>query len=684
MPETTSRTIRCKWDDKTEYEFQVKYHLVSAVVPGKDKKPIIARLKDVYLGSFPDAKHYPDGVEPGALCCLKIISTDPGLLGKSARSLKDGALLPDTDPDQPEASMTLFRPSLREQYDLFPFQGKHFRTILAQNDESKAIVKTLTETNHDDPTMAHHCQKLYNCCIVEPVYEVFIRNGSQTRDDAHVFEMMTPWERLEYLRQVIEAVIELQSEENRVGGLLVLAHRDLKVDNTMIERGFDSFRVILMDTASILFENEKYQTRNADNTVEVPSGVGPHGTHSSQFCSATNTPPEQVFENWPQSEKIDVFALGGILASLFGSCTNPVYLDRNPLTAFHFLHGWPNSKDYAGRAASLPAIQSHEIETLFENAHLRYEKNRDRDRDDLPAGTSWLEEDLRAHGVSFLWGKEPTGTYDIPHHVLSKVQELFRRCTRINPHKRISLRELMDEVTALRNSVPQERNYLNEKLYRARESVHLYDLGNTGGGNIGYSIYTDQATSINRRAIRCATFNTLGGDYDQDSQVYATAFRDERALKAYVHALDPLQRSENSSVAHALVNLYFYYAEHRLTTNFDGNIRIFTNGAALNHFWDNYRGCSCSELIDDLEALLGVSITVWAYCPDGFDMPKPPDSRFQWVRTSFGARRSQHRTEPTRPTRKSVPSAEALYVCGEEGLYFLRDECKVYVGKKRR
>lgn len=665
MAQDARRMIRCQWNDDKTYPFTVDKLLVSS--GGQNEK---TRFKDVYLGAF-SAESHPDGVEPGVQYCLKVINTDPESLAH-----RQGLVVPTT----------------REQYDLWPFRGEHFRRYVAWNQATQTIL--------DDLQGSPYCTPLHSCCAVEPVYKMLGDVGAG-RYNAKVFEEMTPWERLEYLRQIIDALLELQGEENRVAGRRILAHRDIKVDNALIDRDYTSFRVILVDMASILFASECDRLWESDEVAQVSTGAGPHQTCNGILCSPNNTPPEQVFRDWPQSEKIDVFALGGILASLFGSCVeHGRYDNRNPIWKFHDIHGWPGDPNSNGPNASCSAAGEQAASMTLGDFRRRYEENLERDRTDSDGEIGWLEQDLMDHGITFAWGAEPGGEYGIPDCLLSGIRGLFRRCTRIDPRKRPDLRELLSGITELQASIPESHNYRNERLYLAKELVHLYDLAGTDNSNLNYGIYTRQAAGMSRRALRCVTFNGAGGYRRQGTEECGTVFRSMEQLATYVTELRPAQLSESINVTHALINLYRFYARHRYDARFDGEIRIFTNGNRMEHFWDDYGSFSVVEVLDDLEELLGMNVKVRVYCPEGSAMPKLPDERFRWQRTSsFGSSsgspggterktREPRKDEPPRPHSQPQPQnrvrAEDAYICGEEGLYFMFNNKKVYVSKRRR
>ena len=668
MAQDARRVIQCRWNDDKIYPFEVDEVLVTS---GEQEEK--TRMKDVYLGTFP-WEQCPPGAEPKVQYCLKIINTDPDSLAH-----RQGLVVPST----------------REQYDLWPFRGSHFRRYVAWNTDAETIRKDLK--------VSPHCTPLRNCCVVEPVYKMLgSSKAGSGRFNAKIFEAMTCWERLEYMRQIIEALLELQEEKNRVGGRVVLAHRDIKVENALIDRDYTSFCVVLVDMASILFDTDTGRLWETDGVAQVAGGAGPHQTCNGILSSPNNTPPEQVFQDLPQSEKMDVFALGGVLAGLFGSCVDyDRYDNRNPIWKFHEVHGWPHESGNNSPSSSSSAAGAQAVQMRLEDFRQRFEDNLERDRTEPNGGPGWMEQDLADYGITFAWGAEPDAEFEIPDSILNGVRDLFRRCTRIDPRKRPGLRELLSAITELKDSIPESRNYRNERLYLAKELVHLYDLAGTGRNNLNYSIYTKQAAEMSHRAIRCINFNGVGGYNRNVMDECGRVFRSKEGLAAYVQALRATDPSESINVTHALINLYCFYAKHRYSARFDGEIRIFTNGSNMQHFWDDCGNFTAAGVLNDLENLLCVNVKVRVYCPEGSAMPGLPDERFYWQKTSSfrGSSNEAERTatEPekdpeshrnetprSRPQPQKEVRVEEAYICGEEGLYFMYNNKKVYVSKRRR
>lgn len=648
--------IEVPWGGDTFYTFEIDEHIVYSAREDAQEPD---RLKDVYIGSFV-SDMCPEGVKGGARCCLKVINTDVSYVtGQEPGGTRENASIP--------------IPSVREQYDLFPYRGEHFRRILVKNEDAVQIAGELRERNC--------CTSLETCCIVEPLYETLgYGDNDPGRGDARTFEMMTVWERLEYVRQFIEALTELQDPKNAIAGRQILAHRDVKVQNGLVERGYQNFKVILVDMASVLFDNETNRTFDPDEVVEVKMGQGPHGTGRGTLLSPANTPPELVLDRYSISEKADVFALGGILASMFGSCVRDgKFLDRNPICAFHYARHWPGVGQRNGRYSSFDAKR------LGRNFNMgdfreRYTDNAAWDAREENQGKSWLEKDLEAHETPFYWGKEPGGSVEIPEDILKKVRALFIKCTRINPEHRLSLRRMKEEIEDLMTLVPEKHNYYNEKLYMAKEAVHLYDLACAAKKNLNYDLYTREAASIKRRAIRCDDYSIPGdGLYDGSGRpAFTRVFRDTAKLTQYVQDLNPSRRSVNGSLPHALFQLYRFYLKNYYVTSFDGEIRIFTNRGFDSKVWQDPNNLTCGMVLDALEELFEQNVEVRVYCPEE---PTLQDERFRWEKTMVIGHGG---SGPSKKPEAPKPPAADSYARGVEGLYFLDNGAKVYVSKKRR
>ena len=118
------------------------------------------------------------------------------------------------------------------------------------------------------------------------------------------------------MHQVICGIEQLMSDKT-LNSHKIVAHRDLKFENIMQEDladGSKRFRIIDFPTV-------KLSAKNDGHMVDY--------THLG-FFSYSNTAPEDVVEDYEVSEKTDVFALGMMLAELFGIWEYT--LSRNPLS----------------------------------------------------------------------------------------------------------------------------------------------------------------------------------------------------------------------------------------------------------------------------------------------------------------------------------------------------------------
>lgn len=259
-------------------------------------------------------------------------------------------------------------PALRQYWDFFPFEGDNFREILLCNDEASKLQKSLRENG--DTAMTQYTEGTI-FMLLEPLYD-----DKVTKDKLKQHGDL----RLEYLRQCCLGLQQLYRNgvkcKSKLGADIAArfdAYRDLKLGNALLQ--WDSpgkaFTVRLIDFATVHVE---------------PSG---NATNKGAI-SPSNTAPEDQNTSYIVGPHTDVWALGGMLGELFGSC--------NPVSALNDDSDWLKKK--------------------------------------CPTGHDWMEEKL---GDKFSWDAD--GTEDI--------KELFRSATKIKPGDRISVDEFRGKLEGL-------------------------------------------------------------------------------------------------------------------------------------------------------------------------------------------------------------------------------------------
>lgn len=371
--------IRIQWEPDDTYQF------VGTLLTRDGKK----ELKSVWRGYF--INRAPKGLEPGVEYCLKVITVH---------------------------SVEKKLPQKREYYDAVAFHGPHQRRILARNTNAVQVEDEL------------RTGKLQNrdrfCYVVEPVYERATR----------LFENCWRYPaalRLDVIGQYAQGCLELRSQENRLhAGLVVDAHRDIKIDNGMVEMLDKEIRIRLIDYASIHLERETAPTgvqtvRNTDGTY-------------GGFLSPSNTAPEDLrYTDWQVGDTTDVYALGMMLASLFVH-TEGEYINFN--------RKWIGSIPEDGDKA---ADKDYKTSQEFQRCQKAY--------DQTEGTTAWIEKALVDRGMAFCWEELPDPK------VLKEIRQLFIKATRIDPLERISLEDFIKKIYEIREMAAACKNRIPVSLY---------------------------------------------------------------------------------------------------------------------------------------------------------------------------------------------------------------------------
>lgn len=348
--------------------------------PFRYEKQISGEVKNVYFGSF--VRRAPAGLKTGVGYCLKqILAINPAGTGHAAD---------------------------RECYDLLDYEGDHLRQILARNDAAERVNEQLSREGRLNRSVS-------DCMVVEPWY-------SSTE---HLFKnagLMSVLDRLKITRQYAYGAQELHKK--LIGCWKVLAHRDLKACNGVMEDlGGGRFRIRLVDFATIWLYHDVRQKDFRDQDGVMVRVSHRKGTRKLPV-SPENTAPESVMSEYTISEKVDVYALGFLMASLFVRCNN-AYVNLNEL--------WCEGEGW--NEGTLEEVRA-KMERALRECRRKYESDND-------IGPAWVERALKDRKVDFHW--EDMENSD----VLGEIRRLFYDSTRIDPEKRIGLNTFIDRLNQI-------------------------------------------------------------------------------------------------------------------------------------------------------------------------------------------------------------------------------------------
>ncbi len=632
------KSICVRWDDTNTYTFYIKY---ARRTP--DSNQGVIPSKDVYIGYFSPSA--PENLKVGELYCLKIVYAH-GNRNEETQSAQS-----------------------RERYDICNFGGAHIRKILACNSNTEHIRSQLEQSGD--------CDELANCCTVEPCYAI-------VPDENNGFiQSMTPWERLEFICQYAQALLELQ--KCRINGHQIIAHRDVKVSNAMILQGVNQFTLKLNDLSSIRFPNDPNAPYTPNAVFLSNSGVLTIHIPASR----ENTAPEHVLERYPTTEKVDVYALGMMLASFFGCCEK---LHYNPnVTWCSTACGW-----------NVNPTDPTAFNKLVNKVKEEFSRWAEFDHACTAPGNSWIEQALSEQHNGFCWNNSASKPHGISDTVLQQIQEVFYHATRIDPAKRLSLSEFLQRVRRLQTAIPQKRSS-NGVLYRLPISTFLYDLRSTGTQMLALELATTQAYSLGGPLVRCMTYCNPGDNLEKEERptvserIYAT----ESDLLGSVSSLLPADGTGNGTLTEALWNLNAFYTTNKTQGDFNGRIHIFTTMPLTD------RALPPITQAGELISYESILVALCKMSSEGdlhihIHSPQRPvledDSWFIWEPISDlflsaapqpvepqpnGGGESHDRSRPA-PRYDDPDSALKDYVTGSEGLFFTdRNGQKVYVGRKK-
>lgn len=641
-----------QWDDETSYIFHVDHPFVEGV------------CKCVYAGYFVNSA--PEGVRPFEPCCLKVITA------------------------YPNNSEYADRPQGRERYDLVDFRGGHLRSSLARSQTAQRVVQSLRSSGD--------CTKTSQCYSVEPLYSLLPeRNPKQ-------IDRLQPRERLEYLHQFTLGLLELYARENALGGRQIIAHRDAKIGNGLIRRSRDSFRVQIDDFATIRFSDEDQHSNTSvgKRSLTQPCAAGTicaDSRNPGTFpvpLSAENTAPEDLAPHiYPMTTKVDVYAMGTMIASLFGYAQNSEY--RNPGSALWltFYSAWN-------------ASQEREItEGLTQTFHAWADAER---RGLTAPGRSWLEQALEEAGKPFVWGKQGSDGCDIPIDVLRGILELFYDCTRVHPEDRIDMETLSHRLGELKEHPALSRESSRSPyLYLLPTSTFLYDLRTVRSEKIAYQVSTSQALLHSPVPVNCMVYGSPGVRFSGGSPAASSMYTgfDSRAITRF---LEKQTSTAHASLTEALYNLYTYCAyrpegsSHPLHLDgfFGGEIHIFTTEELTDADLPAIGEVTCPQVLEVLEAKCRENgmeeLNLIIHSPH-----KPRLTRSDWfhwepivssllIRTpAAGAAPAAGEAtsaipsgQDAEPSQAPVPSIRDEYVTNADALCVVQDGTVIFVSRKIR
>lgn len=420
-------------------------------------------------------------------------------------------------------------PQHRHFWDYFPFEGENIREILAKNEDTERFINDVKKSlidvfenkvnGVDDP--------FYKCMIIEPKYDKF-----------SVEDFPSPIEKIDCMLQIVSGLKQLRSSnffENRI----VLAHRDLKFLNVMVEKGDTKKIIRLIDFPSI-------------KTIDINSSGSDDATVLGSF-SASNTAPEDVVDEYVVDEKVDVWALGGMLAEIFGvwSYSQNSEAVRNPLRILVSVE-------------RLPLTDQKACENFY----------RKKDSEFPSSGSSrcgWLEQTLKNKNISADWTSIGTG--------YKTVRKLFREALVIDPEKRIRLDDFEKQLERIKQQM--ERANVASGHSKNKKQFFIFDSTQIAYYKASYlnaakAVMSNESEIIpvfykwnNRNGILVSNPNCLSGD-DEDGIATIEALEEALGDKKATSNTD-YSKSELKACLYDVLQLFKSGGN-----NYDSAIHIFT------------------------------------------------------------------------------------------------------------
>ena len=469
---------------------------------------------------------------------------------------------------------------------------------------------------------------------------------------------LTDYERLEVVRQFAQGVCALH--QNCICGDQIIAHRDLKLSNGVIEKGENSFKIRLIDMASVRLQAEPSPT----GTIAADGN-----TATVTPMSTDNTGPELVnARGCKVCRTTDVYALGMMLASFFfmHGITH-----KNPNSLWLQNNGW-STNDFSS------------IRAAFEKAMAL-----DADRYD-PAVGSWLEQSL--HSVSALrkgglcW--DPEVEEDTPALLLG-IRNLFHRATRLDPAKRISPEEFLEEINRLIRTTSQTQG-ISDVLYLKKTpvSVFLFDENLLSKYTGRYIAAAQEAMDLEESAYGNVPIKALCYSF-RDWMPGEAVQQDLRSLVDY-HGLctapnlkelikDIPSRAGADTVnrlAVALYDAYCHLKTNEARESFTGAIHLFSPVAPLLREVGAVQLSGTDLTVDlllgkgGLGALAERIVTITVHCPED-----APPSGEDWyavepLKSPLAANRRKNKSAPPPypPVRRKQMHADGGYYVFGRGM----------------
>lgn len=592
-------TIR--WSETEEYAFICK---------SSDTRPNGKRL---LYGEFDGSA--PAGLLPDFPYCLKISKSS----SEESRS-----------------------PQAREHYDLMDYEGKHLRTVLARNDAAQRVCDSLDRWGKpvDEPV----------CISVEPWYESTVPILTRCSE-------LTEYERLEIVRQFAAGVCELH--RNTICSKQIIAHRDLKLSNGVIQKSPESFTIFLIDMASIRLEAEPSPTGTR---------VAGSGTAAVTPMSADNTSPELVdLPGCRVGRTTDVYSLGMLLASLF--FMEDDFSHQNPNALWLNTIGW-GSHDFG------PIKQGFREAMEVDSRITHYD----------PDVGSWLEQALekvgKKQGKTFTWDRKAYRNYP---ELMPQIRELFFKATRILPEDRIGPEEFLEQIERLITKTAHICSGENV-LYLTKSplTVLLFDENCLDRYRAAYlaaaqDVLNQEYSAYDHTPMKALCFSFRDwlpeeqGGADLKALVQYIGLLGEDELKPRIRTIPAVNDADKiNRLTVALFSVYRHLVQNAAWESFNGAIHLFSPVAPAK---DSLGAMCLGDNTYTIDNLLGpdglgdlsecaVTLTVHcpaaeeSYCEDWYTMV-PLDNP---IAAKLGRKK--------RPTRTPVPLPKKETPDEEKGEYF--------------
>lgn len=465
-------------------------------------------------------------------------------------------------------------PQNRHFWDFYPFEGENLRQVVALNDDAKELTEQLRAGTLD--LLESGEKTAYNCAVLEPVYKPF--NPALFRTYAAKVDAML---------QIVAGVKQLMQEQ-ALYNYRIIAHRDLKFDNVMMEELPDNhYKLRLIDFPTVKFE-PRVITKNKNYT-------------RMGFLSLSNTAPEDVMEKYAVSAKTDVFALGTMLAEIleiwqYGMTWNPLSLLFSEANGIDFC----NVDD-------------------CEQFYVRLEERYPYKGTEVPG---WLERALDQHDKNAAWGRV--------ERFCPQLRTLFRGATAINPQARMTLDQFESGLMAAGKTL--------SKITYAEETVEeqiSYFLVDTTDLDAYREIYLSGVMSaLLKNPQQKIALLPYAGCHAENTLVPSPEAMDPEALPGLDAvnvfrelAQTPAGENDCSALKGCLFDLCGYLGNETVRQDFGGEIHIFApvtpNEENMNCFKiieEGVGGAMQDKLLTGAEIAAqlgeGVSITVHTFAED--------------------------------------------------------------------